>query len=60
MMADPGDSPDLQHRLASMLVPDVVGYVRLMQLDERDLWPPHKIQISRFFTRSSRSDARSF
>lgn len=35
MMADPGDSPDLRHRLASVLMVDVVGYTRLMELDER-------------------------
>ncbi|RZM94771.1 adenylate/guanylate cyclase domain-containing protein [Bradyrhizobium genosp. SA-3] len=35
MMADPGDAPILHHRLASVLMVDVVGYTRLMELDER-------------------------
>ncbi|WP_407112676.1 adenylate/guanylate cyclase domain-containing protein [Bradyrhizobium sp. LMG 9283] len=35
MMADPGDVPLLHHRLASVLMVDVVGYTRLMELDER-------------------------
>jgi adenylate cyclase len=37
MTADPGDGPDLQHRPASMVMIDVVGYVRLMELDERNV-----------------------
>lgn len=35
MMADPGNAPALQHRLLSVLMVDVVGYTRLMELDER-------------------------
>jgi adenylate cyclase len=35
MMADPGDKFVLNHRLASVLMADVVGYTRLMELDER-------------------------
>lgn len=35
MMADPGNVPVLHHRLASVLMVDVVGYTRLMELDER-------------------------
>src|SRR6266700_4507612 len=35
MMADPVNIPALHHRLASVLAVDVVGYTRLMELDER-------------------------
>jgi class 3 adenylate cyclase/TolB-like protein len=35
MMADPDNIPSLHHRLASVLMVDVVGYTRLMELDER-------------------------
>lgn len=35
MMADPGNRSVLHHRLASVLMVDVVGYTRLMELDER-------------------------
>jgi adenylate cyclase len=35
MMTDPGDISALHHRLVSVLMVDVVGYTRLMELDER-------------------------
>jgi hypothetical protein len=48
MTADPGDGSGLQHRPASMVMLDVVGCVRLMELDERNLCPLTKFRFLDF------------